>query len=219
MAKFYDLNQYNIHKKLFTMKKIIKMMMIVCLPVMAVAQQNYADFEKGNLIKFGMVSGKLDTASKNPRSSEVNKSLKCAKYIRDKNTKFDNIKIYPTKKMSDVSAYATHEGFPSKLSMKVYTSAPVGTLIEMQLGSKTNESYPSGINSQFQGYTTVQNQWENVVFTFAQTPEGSMLSSKDVDMINLMFAPGAEDGSIYFFDDIMGPDLISETGENLPAKE
>ena len=201
------------------MKKILTVIMIGCLPFITFAQQHYVDFEKVSLIKFGSVTGKIDTTAKNPRTSEVNKSAKCAKYIRDKTTKFDNIKLYPVRKMSDLSAYATHEGFPSKISMKVYTNAPVGTLVEMQLGSQSNEAYPAGINSQFQSYTTVQNQWENMVFTFAQTPEGSQVSMTDVDMINLMFAPGAEDGSIYFFDDIMGPELISETGQVQPEKE
>ncbi len=198
------------------MKKLIKSIFLALVPLFNFAQQNYADFESGNLIKFSSATGKLDTTSKNPKISDVNKSLKCAKYLRDKKTRYDHIKIYLDKKMSDVSEYATHEGFPSKLSMKVYTNAPVGTLVEIQLGSKENDIFPKGTNSQFQTFTTVQNQWENLVFTFAQTPEGSMVSSKDVDLVTLMFAPGAEDGSTYFFDDLMLPELSQETGQTIP---
>ncbi len=191
-------------------------MLWAILPIVSFAQQNYADFEGDNLIKFGPSTGKLDTAYKNPKVSEVNKSLKCARYMRDKKTRYDYVKILLDKKMSDVSEYATHEGFPSKISMKLYSNAPVGTLVEIQLGSQQNDSFPKVIHSQFQTYTTVQNQWENLVFTFAQTPEGSQVLPKDIDMINILFAPGAEDGSTFFFDDLMMPEISQQTGQNMP---
>ncbi|MCE3280267.1 MAG: putative beta,3-glucanase [Bacteroidetes bacterium] len=127
--------------------------------------QTYDDFEGNKVIHYSAKNGVLDSVMKNPAPSDINKSEKCAMYVRNKTQKFDNIKMPFNGMMSDVSPYATYLGVPPKLKMKLYTTAPVGTLVEILLGDKTkNNTYPAGTNSQFQAYTTVTGQWEDYYF-------------------------------------------------------
>jgi len=81
-------------------------------------------------------------------------------------------------KLADVSPFATYLGIPPKIKMKIYTTAPVGTLVEILLGSKNgNNDYPAGTNSQYQAYTTVSNGWQQLEFKFSQIPQGSETST------------------------------------------
>ena len=95
--------------------------------------------------------------------------------------------------------------------MKIYTSAPAGTLVEILLGSKNrNNDYPAGTNSQYQAYTTVSNKWEQLEFKFSQIPQGSETSTKEVDQVTLLFNPNSSTSDTYYFDDITGPELALE---------
>ena len=172
--------------------------------------QTYDDFEGKKAILYGSKNGVLDTAAKNPAPGGINTSSKCAMYVRNRGKKFDNIKMDVSGKLSDVSNYATYTGIPPKIKMKVYTTAPAGTLVEILLGSKAgNNAYPEGTNSQFQAHTTVSNAWEELEFKFAQTPEGSKTSTTEVDQITLLFNPNSSSSDTYYFDELSGPAVSS----------
>lgn len=173
----------------------------------AVAQEQvYDDFEGRKVLSYGAKNGVIDTVMKNPAPNDVNKSEKCAMYVRNRAQKFDNIKMPLNGIMSDVSPYATYLGVPPKIKMKVYTTAPVGTLVEILLGDKTkNNTYPGGTNSQFQAHTTVSGQWEELEFKFAQIPEGSETSTTGINQVTLLFNPNSSTSDTYYFDDITGP--------------
>jgi hypothetical protein len=169
----------------------------------------YDDFEGNKFIHYAEKFGVLDSIAKNPKPDTVNKSEKCGKYIRNGTKKFDNIKMQLPSKLVDVSPYATHYGVPPKLKMKIYTSAPVGTLVEILLGSKNrNNEYPAGTNSQYQAHTTKTNQWEELTFTFSQIPEGSETNTTQVDQVTLLFNPNSSTSDVYYFDEIKGPGLL-----------
>jgi len=165
-------------------------------------------------------NGVLDTAAKNPAPDKVNNSAKCAMYVRNHGKKFDNIKMNIAGKLSDVSMYATYVGIPPKFKMKVYTTAPVGTLVEILLGNKIgNNAYPDGTNSQYQAHTTVSNAWEELEFKFAQIPEGSKTSATDVDQITLLFNPNSSTSDTYYFDDLTGPAIVAEKSDKSDKSE
>lgn len=169
--------------------------------------QVYDNFEGEKSLIYGK-SAALDTIAKNPSPNSVNKTEKCAKYIRNSTKKFDNIKMSFIGKLSDVSSYSTYLGVPPKIKMKIYTNAPVGTLVEILLGSKgRNNEYPEGTNSQYQARTTVTNAWEDLEFKFAQIPEGSATSAMQIDQLTLLFDPNSASADIYYFDDITGPSI------------
>ena len=171
--------------------------------------QNYDNFEGTKFLEYSSKNGVLDTAVKNPNSNGINKSQKCALYVRNSGKKFDNIKMNLAGKLTDVKGYATYVGIPPKLKMKIYTSAPVGTLVEILLGNKLgNNAYPEGTNSQYQAYTTVKNAWEELEFKFAQIPEGSQTATNSIDQITLLFSPNSSSSDTYYFDDITGPSVV-----------
>lgn len=172
--------------------------------------QTYDNFEGTKSLHYNVkTGGVLDTLASNPAPDNINSSKKCAKYVRSDKKKYDNIKMILNGKLTDVSKYATYIGNPPTISMKVYSTAPVGTLIEIQLGTSANTEFPSGTNSQFQAYTTVKNAWEEIQFKFSQIPKDSETSTTEVDQITLLFNPDSLTKDTYYFDDISGPSLIS----------
>ncbi len=174
--------------------------------------QVYDNFEGTTFLNYGSKNGVLDTVVKNPAPNKVNSSAKCALYIRNGGKKFDNIKMNFAGKLTGVDAYATYLGVPPKIKMKIYTNAPVGTLVEFLLGNKLgNNAYPEGTNSQFQAYTTTSNAWEELEFKFAQVPEGSQTSFDQIDQITLLFSPNSSSSDTYYFDEITGPVVVPKS--------
>lgn len=172
----------------------------------------YDNFEGNKICFYGVKNGTLDTVAKNPAPDKINSSPKCAKFSRNSEKKFDNIKMVFSRKLTDVGPYATYAGNPPQLKMKVFTNAPAGTLIEILLGSKgRNNEFPEGTHSQFQAYTTRSGGWEELNFKFSQIPLGSQTSATEVDQVTLLFNPNSSTSHIYYFDDLSGPGLVSES--------
>jgi hypothetical protein len=188
---------------------------ILCAGKIAAQSTLYDNFEGNKSVRYGERSGVLDTVAKNPAPNSVNSSAKCALYVRNGSKKFDNIKMGLTKQIADVEKYATYLGIPPKFKMKVYTSAPPGTLIEILLGAQRgNNDYPAGTHSQYQAYTKTSNQWEELEFLFSQIPQGSETPVGKIDQLVLLFNPNSSNSDTYYFDDLTGPPLgdASKTG-------
>jgi hypothetical protein len=169
-------------------------------------EQVYDDFDGKKVIHYGERSGVLDTMVKNPGPNSVNASPTCALYVRNATKKFANIKMNVPQKLTGVEAFATYEGIPPRIRMKCYTTAPEGTLVEVLLGSKRgNNDYPAGTHSQYQAYTSVSNQWEELEFKFSQIPQGSETSADQIDQIVLLFNPNSSTSDSYYFDELSGP--------------
>lgn len=170
----------------------------------------YDNFEGAQSLLYGY--GKLDTVAKNPLVDKVNTSAKCARYVRNSEKKFDNIKMVIPRKLADVSIYSTYTGNPPQMKLKVFTDAPAGTLVEILLGSKgRNNEFPEGTHSQYQAYTTKSGAWEELTFKFSQIPSGSLTSATEIDQITLLFNPNTNTSHTYYFDDLEGPGLLSES--------
>ncbi|MBA3664932.1 MAG: hypothetical protein H0W61_12090 [Bacteroidetes bacterium] len=184
--------------------------------------QIYDNFEGTKALHYGERTGVLDTVAKNPAPNSVNGSVKCGLYVRNAAKKFANIKMNLPQKLTGVDAFATYLGIPPKLKLKVYTSAPAGTLVEILLGSKRgNNDYPAGTHSQYQAYTTKSNEWEELEFKFSQIPQGSETSATQIDQVVLLFNPNSSTSDTYYFDDLSGPSVLTgeNTGNSIPTKE
>jgi hypothetical protein len=182
----------------------------------------YDNFEGNKSVHYTERTGVLDTMAKNPNTTGINKSSKCALYVRNAAKKFDNIKMELPGTLTGVADYATYLGVPPKLKIKLFTNAPAGTLVEILLGRRSgNNDYPAGTNSQFQVYTTVSNQWEELEFKFSQVPQGSETSFSQIDQVTLLFNPNSSTSNTYYFDEITGPAIGSakEETEIAPSKE
>jgi hypothetical protein len=183
------------------------------------AQQVYHTFEDPGIVTYFAVKGaKFDSSAANPSEDGVNGSPRCAKYLRTRH-KYDYIKIFPKGKLTDVTQYASYDVEAQKLTMKVFTNAPAGTLIEIQLGKKTGVAYPDGTHSQYQARTTVSGKWEELSFAFSQTPVGSKTSAKEIDQITILFNPGTSTTDTFYFDDLQGPSVISQHSARLWRKK
>lgn len=193
------------------LKKLIMLFSVFLFPTGSVfgQAQVYDNFEGTKFLNYNSKNGVLDTLSKNPGPNSINNSPKCALYVRNSGKKFDNIKMNLSGLLYDVNEYATYLGIPPRMKMKIYTTAPVGTLVEILLGNKLgNNSYPEGTNSQYQAYTKVSNAWEELEFLFAQIPEGSQTSLTQIDQVTLLFSPNSSNSDTYYFDDITGPPIM-----------
>jgi hypothetical protein len=103
--------------------------------------------------------------------------------------------------------------------MKVLTDAPVGTLIEIQLGKTTGPAYPDGTHSQYQARTTVSGSWEELEFTFSQVPKGSQTTDREVNQMTLLFMPNSNKVATFYFDDLTGPTQKSGTSAGAGKKK
>jgi len=174
--------------------------------------QSYDNMDGKKIFSFAEKSGTLDTSAMNPAPGSDNVK-KCYKYVRNGSKQFDNVKLNFSKKLTDVNKYATYTGVPPKISMKVYTTAPVGTLVEIQLGKQSKEGYPAAINSVYQAKTTVTNGWEELQFKYSQTPLESKTLANQVDQLTLLFNPNSTTSDTYYFYNINGPMFMSDKVE------
>ncbi|MCW3102149.1 MAG: hypothetical protein JWO09_589 [Bacteroidetes bacterium] len=186
------------------MKKILLLSLLFIIARAAVAQQNYNDFEGAKVSWFGFYTGMLDSMSLNPMVGGNDTSAHCAKYIRD-TTLYDNIQVRPNNKLVDVTPYANGGLMASKITMKLYSTAPVGTQIQLQLGNSSIPAYPSGVHSEYAAVTTMQNAWQNVTFNFVQLTPGGTVAANNVDKIVMLFHPNSTARDTIYFDDLTGP--------------
>jgi len=187
---------------------------IVLLAGTSFSQSVYDNFEGNKILHYGPRTGVLDTLAKNPNPSKTDSSARCALYVRNGSKKFDNLKMNLQGKLSNVSSYSTYLGDPPKIKLKVYTNAPAGTLVEVLLGSKKgNNDYPAGTHSQYQAYTTVSNSWEVLEFKFSQIPQGSETPATQVDQLTLLFNPNSSSSDNYYFDEMTGPKVLTNSSE------
>lgn len=187
-----------------SIKKSTILYMIFLYAGIGISQNVYDNFEGGSIVTYNLIyAGKLDTLSANPSPGDLNNSATCAKYTRS-GQRYDNIKMIFKNKLTDVSRYAKHTS-SQKIKLKIYTTAPVGTLVEIHLGKNSGNAYPVGIHSQFQALTTVSGKWEELEFKFSQIPHGSKTADADVNQITLLFNPYVATVESYYFDDLTGP--------------
>jgi hypothetical protein len=207
-------------KSITTGKTFFAALLTTAINCSASAQQVYDNLEGTKVIYYAWKNGVIDTTVRNPAPNSVNNSSKCVKYIRNRAQKFDNIKMPLNGILADVSPYATYKGVPPKLKMKIYTTAPVGTMVEILLGNKSlNNTFPAGTHSQYQAHTTVSGEWEELEFKFAQIPEGSQIQATNVDEVTLLFNPNSNTSDTYYFDEITGPSLATEKAETINKKD
>lgn len=203
------------------MKKIYLFILIFIITQKVIGQQNYCDFEGNKVLSFGISTGIMDSLALNPAPDSINSSLHCAKYVRD-TAIYDVIKLYPSIKLEDVTAYADSSQLAPKIQMKLYTSAPIGTEVQLQLGIKSVNDYPAGVHSEYVAATTVQNAWEVITFNYFQSPDSavSFALSSTIDKIVILFHPNSSARDIIYFDDLTGPSL-NTTGvskiDNFPS--
>lgn len=194
------------------MKNLLSFILIGTIALRSTGQVNYCDFEGTKHFYFGMSTGMVDSMFLNPAPNVVDSSAHCAKYIRD-TALYDYIKLYTNEKLIDVTPYANNASNTPKIKMKLYSAAPVGTIVQLQLGIKSVDNYPAGVHSEYISATTTQNAWQNITFNYFQSPTGSLALPTDINKIIILFRPNSTTRDTIYFDDLMGPELLSMSAD------
>jgi beta-glucanase (GH16 family) len=161
----------------------------------------YDDFEANRLATYGPLTGTLQQVVANPLPERVNTSSLVGKYTRNAGMQYDNFYIG---NMGTTNAMDFVQG-RKKLFIDVYTTAPPGTEVDMQLENTALSSvnaFPSGRHSKYVAYTTRQNSWETLEFNYTQTIANSNTSMFAIDKMAILPEPGKFTANLYYFDNL-----------------
>jgi hypothetical protein len=145
------------------------------------------DFESSVISSdFSNFFGGTGTVIPNPQMTGINTSATVARFIRSGGQSWAQSKLELTDYM-DFSTLST-------ISIKVYTEAPVGTLLKLKVESTTTEAA-----NELDALTTVSGAWETYTWDFAGDPPV-------YNVLTFMFGYGsigdASPNSTFLFDDI-----------------
>jgi beta-glucanase (GH16 family) len=170
--------------------------------------QTLEDFQTNRNITFKSSTGILSSVD-NPNPTGINMSAQVGKYTRKSSELYD-VLFYKDVNILNLPDFKNGK---SVFKMHVSTSAPIGTVISLQLetSASTPGNYPTGRHSLYQGVTATQNQWELVEFSYVSTLD-ALAKDEDVNTIVFLYAPGSNTGGTYYFDN-----LLTET-ENCSGK-
>jgi hypothetical protein len=123
----------------------------------------------------------------------------CNRYYRNGNVTYDVLYV----QAKPINYALPFENGTVKLKMKVFTTAPVGTGININLENrdKASKDYPSGRRSILQAITTKTRAWEELTFRFSAQPDAGT-AAQDIDQLVLLFAPNSNSTDVYYLDDI-----------------
>lgn len=156
------------------------------------------DFEASRQLSYLTVTGQFNQASANPAPDTVNGSPAVAKYVRSAASSYDLVTAATTQ-VPDASPYVRGD---KAFYLDVYTAAPVGTpiLIQLENGSvATASNYPLGRHSKYIAHTRVQNGWQRLKFLLNDRIDGGTADTA-VNRMVLMFNPNSLTGDTYYFD-------------------
>lgn len=156
------------------------------------------DFEGTRNQTYGAVTGVFNQVSANPAPDAVNSSGIVASYTRNGSQQYD-VLTASTSAVPDAGPFVRGD---RAFYLDVYSAAPVGTPILMQLENKnvaTASNYPSGRHSRYLARTKVRNAWQRLKFTLDDRIDGAT-SDTSVNQLVLMFNPNSYTGDVYYLD-------------------
>ncbi len=178
------------------------------LPVLVeptLAQESVLDnFEDQRNLTYTFHDGSLNQSAANPEINSVNDSAVVAEYVRNNAIQWDVIAT-DTIAISDASVFVSGE---KAFYLDVYSDAPIGTEILVQLENSnvaTPTNYPNGRHSNYKTVTTTQYGWQKLRFSMADRIDGATTHS-DVNTIVLLLDPDSFNSNTYYLDnfDIYG---------------
>lgn len=161
----------------------------------------HEDFQSNRNVLYPVKTGVLTEAVANPSATGINTSALVGKYVRNSSELYDVLNIRNVT-ITNANDYVYGR---KRLSFDIYTSAPVGTKISMQLENSnvtTATNYPLGRHSGFKATTTVQNKWETIEFEFEKVidPNTSTLA---INNVVILFESNSNSGATYYFDNLL----------------
>lgn len=172
----------------------------------------FENFDEPATATFSSTTGTLTEVS-NPNPNTVNSSALSGEYVRNSAEQFDLL-VYNVSNIPNADAYVQKD---KKFYVDVYTSAPIGTEILLQLESDqaSPTNYPTGRHSRYIATTTQQNGWERLIFTLLDQPDPGTPATSVNTMI-LLFASNTFTGDTYYFDNLDSYEVDQGGGSNTP---
>lgn len=167
------------------------------------------NFDDRELITFEFANGEL-TEVANLAPDAVNGASQVGRYVRNGTTEFD-VLVYGTSAIDDARVFTEGD---RQFSIDVWTEAPVGTQLLLQLETNNAEAanYPTGRFARFTAATTKRGEWERLSFTLLDQPDtGATANPRQVSKLVMLFKPDSRTGDTYFWDnlDIYAPNATS----------
>jgi beta-glucanase (GH16 family) len=134
----------------------------------------------------------------NPAVNALNPSQQVARYQRNAGSQYDVLQF-----STDLIKNATPFEIESyKVQVKVYSSAPVGTEIQVLFEKRglLSQPFPIGRRTILSAFTTATNQWEILTFEFVTTPDLNLLAN-EIDQFTVLVAPNTFTNPVLYFDD------------------
>ncbi|AHJ99786.1 carbohydrate-binding protein [Hymenobacter swuensis] len=150
-------------------------------------------------------NGAYTAPTANPSATGVNTTANVARYVRNSTQQYDVLFFDAGAPGTVIQDAGLFKNQTYQLQVDVYTSAPVGTPINITLQNKTaaapTGSFPAGRNSTYLANTSKQNQWETLTFAFNTAPDAGT-ANVAIDQLAVLFNSGAFTGETYYIDNI-----------------
>ncbi len=156
------------------------------------------DFEGTRNQTYTTVTGVFNQVSANPAPDTVDSSATVGKYTRNSSQQYDLLTA-TTSAIPDAGPFVRGE---KALYLDVYSAAPVGTQILMQMENSsvaTASNFPSGRHSRYLATTKTQNAWQHLKFLLDDRLD-SATADTAVNQLVLMFNPNSLTGDTYYLD-------------------
>lgn len=171
---------------------------------------SFENFDEPSTITFVSSSGTLTEVS-NPGSNAVNSSSVSGKYVRNSQSQYDLIK-YSVTDITDASSYVLKD---KKFYMDVYSNAPIGTEIILQLetADATASNFPVGRHSRYSAAIKENNSWHRLEFNLLDEPDPSALDTA-VETMYLLFNSDTFTSDTYYYDNLDSYNVDNGTVSN-----
>lgn len=159
---------------------------------------SFENFDNPGQATFAFANGTL-TEVNNPAPDDVNGSSLVGRYARNGSQRYD-VLIYDVNSITNAGVYLNEQ---EKFYMDVYTSAPVGTEILLQLETSRSmpNNFPTGRHSRFVATVTKNGQWQRLIFKLLDRPD-QFASNLDIQKMVLLFNSDSFTSDVYFFDNL-----------------
>jgi len=178
-----------------------------------ILDQTLEDFQTNRNITYNSSTGVYTAQVANPSATGVNTSAQVGRYVRNSGELYD-VLFYKDVAINNVENFRNGK---SAFKLQVYSSAPVGTMISLQLETSASvpSNYPTGRHSLYQVATTKQNQWETLEFSFVSRLD-ALAEDADVNNMVILFSPNSNNGSTYYIDNLITEaENCSDVSDNL----
>ncbi|MDH7446759.1 carbohydrate-binding protein [Aquimarina sp. 2201CG14-23] len=174
----------------------------------------YEDFESNRNLNYGSTtSGTLIQSVANPGSSTINNSSSVGRYQRDIDSQYDVLFM----ESDDIGNSQELISGKRTIWMEVFSDAPIGTefILQLENGTLSSGSWPSGRHSRYTAKTTTQNEWETLEFELLDRPDMTV-GAFDTNQFALLIDANSNTQHTVYFDNLrsmIAPDttILDET--------